>query len=102
MGIGMRSVYWVELLRLIPTKEKLDRGKLDRVLGWFDPEDLRRFEPLVVECDPALNLYLVDGHCRAWAAWATGVEKLPVVVRGQRAAPPTDYFKDLSALQPDG
>ena len=24
--------------------------------------------------------YGLDGHCRAWALWATGVEKAPVVV----------------------
>ena len=80
MGIGMRSVYWVEVLRLIPTTDHLDRLKLDAVLSWFDPEDLSRLEPLTVASDEALNLYLLDGHCRAWALWATGVEMAPVVV----------------------
>ena len=80
MGIGMRSVYWVEVLRLIPTADHLDRAKLDAVLGWFDPEDLSNLEPLTIASDAALNLYLLDGHCRAWALWATGVERAPVTV----------------------
>lgn len=80
MSIGMRSVYWVEVLRLIPTKDHLDREKLDAVLRWFAPEDLRNLEPLKVASDEQQNLYLLDGHCRAWALWATGVEKAPVVV----------------------
>lgn len=80
MGIGMRSVYWVEVLRLIPTADHLDRKKLDAVLRWFDPEDLSNLQPLTVASDEAQNLYLLDGHCRAFALWATGVEKAPVAV----------------------
>ena len=53
----MRSVYWVEVLRLIPTANHLDRTKLDAVLGWFDPEDLSALKPLTVASDEALNLY---------------------------------------------
>lgn len=67
MSIGMWSVYWVEVLRLIPTKDHLDREKLDAVLRWFDPEDLSNLEPLKVASDEQQNLYLLDGHCRAWA-----------------------------------
>lgn len=70
----------MEVLRLIPTKDHLDREKLDAVLRWFDPEDLSILEPLKVASDEQQNLYLLDGHCRAWALWATGVEKAPVVV----------------------
>ena len=97
MGIGMRSVYWVEVLRLIPTTDHLDRLKLDAVLSWFDPEDLSRLEPLTVASDEALNLYLLDGHCRAWALWATGVERAPAVVfaRCTNLSPPTS---DISSL----
>ena len=80
MSIGMRSVYWVEVLRLIPTKDHLDREKLDAVRRWFDPEDLSILEPLKVASDEQQSLYLLDGHCRAWALWATGIEKAPVVV----------------------
>ena len=80
MSIGMRRVYWVEVLRLIPTKDHLDRDKLDAVLRWFDPEDLSILEPLKVASDEQQSLYLLDGHCRAWALWATGIEKAPVVV----------------------
>ena len=80
MGLGMRSVYWVEVLRLIPTADHLNRAKLDAVLDWFDPEDLSNLQSLTVSSDRDLNLYLFDGHCRAWALWATGVEKAPVVV----------------------
>ena len=82
MGIGMRSVYWVEVLRLIPTADHLDREKLGAVLDWFDPEDLSNLQALTVASDEAQNLYLLDGHCRAFALWATGVEKAPVVVSG--------------------
>ena len=100
MGIGMRSVHWVEVLRLIPTKDHLDREKLDAVLRWFDPEDLSNLQPLKVASDEQLNLYLLDGHCRAWALWATGVDLAPVEVE-------TDYLflsawpiKDVSLLMP--
>ena len=48
MGIGIRSVYWVEVLRLIPTAEYIAREKLDAVLSWFDPEDLSLLQPLTV------------------------------------------------------
>lgn len=100
MGIGMRSVYWVEVLRLIPTSNHLDRAKLNAVLEWFDPEDLSRLEPLSVASDQELNLYLIDGHCRAWALWATGVEKAPVLV----CAPCCKTFRlqnDISSLPID-
>lgn len=99
MGIGMRSVYWVDVLRLIPTADHLDRAKLDAVLGWFDPEDLSRLKPLEIASDTDLNLYLLDGHCRAWALWATGVDKAPAVVKDtfaqKRAAFP---LRDISSL----
>ena len=97
MGIGMRSVYWVEVLRLIPTAESIDRTKLDAVLGWFDPEDLSQLQPLTVASDDKLNLYLLDGHCRAFALWATGIEKVPVAIVCN-TAPTTCTFKDISAL----
>ena len=99
MGIGMRSVYWVEVLRLIPTANHLDRAKLDAVLSWCDPEDLSHLEPLCVASDEALNLYLLDGHCRAWALWATGVEMAPVVVSGEAAVFSPLYAADIGALQ---
>ena len=97
MGIGMRSVYWVEVLRLIPTANHLDRTKLDAVLGWFDPDDLSALKPLTVASDEALNLYLLDGHCRAWALWATGVDKAPVVVSSHIAPSPL-WQGDISSL----
>ena len=65
---------------LIPPKNYWDLTELDAVLRWFDPEDLSILEPLKVASDEQQNLYLLDGHCRAWALWATGVEKAPVVV----------------------
>ncbi|MBC5581426.1 hypothetical protein H8S23_07870 [Anaerofilum sp. BX8] len=91
MGIGMRSVHWVEVLRLIPTKDHLDREKLDAVLRWFDPEDLSNLQPLKVASDEQLNLYLLDGHCRAWALWATGVELAPVIVN-DNFLPQKEFF----------
>ena len=97
MGIGMRSVYWVEVLRLIPTADHLDREKLDAVLDWFDPEDLSNLQPLTVASDKAQNLYLLDGHCRAFALWATGVEKAPVAVISS-TVPSATPFRDISAL----
>lgn len=99
MGIGMRSVYWVEVLRLIPTADHLDRAKLDAVLGWFDPENLSPLQPLIATSDPELNLYLLDGHCRAWALWATGVEMAPIVVRdGVCPSRLSELPRDISSL----
>lgn len=97
MGIGMRSVYWVEVLRLIPTADHLGREKLGAVLDWFDPEDLSNLQPLTVASDKAQNLYLLDGHCRAFALWATGVEKAPVAVISS-TVPSATPFRDISAL----
>ena len=97
MGIGMRSVYWVEVLRLIPTADHLDREKLGSVLDWFDPEDLSNLQALTIARDKAQNLYLLDGHCRAFALWATGVEKAPVAVISS-TVPSATPFRDISAL----
>lgn len=74
------EIFWVEVLRLVPTQTALSREKLDKVLSWFNPEDMRGFEPLHVVSDEQLNLLLCDGHCRAFAIWATGVDVAPVVI----------------------
>ena len=100
MGIGMRSVYWVEVLRLIPTAEYIAREKLDAVLSWFDPEDLSLLQPLTVASDNELNLYLLDGHCRAFALWATGIEKVPAVICDNDFRPDFSVRnRDISSLQ---
>ena len=98
MGIGVRSVFWVDVLRLIPTADHLDRDKLDGVLRWFDPEDLSGLQPLAVASDSSLSLYLLDGHCRAWALWATEVEKAPVQVVQTGYHPASALPMDISCI----
>ena len=94
-----KRLFWVEVLRLRPTAVSICRDKIDGVLAWFDPEDLSGFAPLAVGTDGELNLYLLDGHARAFALWATGVDLAPVYIARKDLTPVDAKAADISALE---
>ena len=68
----------MDLLDIQPSQFYLSEEKLERVMKWFDPEDLRNFQPLPVKC---LNgrIIFTDGHTRAYAAYRAGCNKVPLI-----------------------
>jgi hypothetical protein len=61
------------------TQIYLSQKKIEKVLKWFK-KSLEGFEPVPVH-DFLGNgdLYLSDGHTRAFVAWLNGVKEIPVV-----------------------
>lgn len=66
------------LLDIQPSQFYLSEEKLKGVMGWFDPTDMSRFEPLPVKM---LNgrVIFTDGHTRAYAAYRAGCTNVPLV-----------------------
>ncbi|MFC4405570.1 hypothetical protein [Haloarchaeobius iranensis] len=60
-----------------PSQPYLNRGKLDGVLSWFDPDE-PDYDPLpVIERDG--EWALIDGHTRAFGTSLAGADELRVV-----------------------
>ena len=69
------------LLDIQPSQFYLSEEKLERIMEWFDPDDLSNFEPLPIK---RLNgrVIFTDGHTRAYAAYRAGCTHVPLVWDG--------------------
>ena len=77
--MAFQGVRFIEIDRLRLTQMYLSKHKLDGVLSWFN-EDLSGFEPVPVhDFLRDGELYLTDGHTRAFAAWQAGLKTIPVI-----------------------
>ena len=65
------------LTDLQPSQFYISETKYQKVLEWFDPDDLSCFEPIPVRWIDGKPVML-DGHTRAVAALAAGVRKVPL------------------------
>lgn len=63
---------------LQPSQFYISEKKLQKVLTWFDPNDLSCFEPIPVKMLDGRPVML-DGHTRAVAALHAGLERVPLV-----------------------
>ena len=57
----------------------LNEDKLTNIQSWFNPSDLRNFDPLPVHDFGNGKLTLTDGHSRAFLAYTAGIDTVPVV-----------------------
>ena len=57
----------------------LSQKKMDDILTWFQPS-MNNFEPIYVH-DFMKNgdLYITDGHTRAFVAWKYGIKQIPYI-----------------------
>ncbi len=63
---------------LQPSQFYISEMKLNEVLRWFDPNDLKNFEPIPVKrIDGAV--VMLDGHTRAVAACSAGLKRVPLI-----------------------
>lgn len=63
---------------LQPSQFYISEAKLSEVLRWFDPNDLKNFEPIPVKrIDGAV--VMLDGHTRAVAAYGAGLKRVPLI-----------------------
>lgn len=69
----------ISIIKLGISQIYLNEDKISAVKKWFDPHDLRNFEPLPVHDFGNGKLTLTDGHSRAFVAYQTGVAKIPVI-----------------------
>ena len=70
----------IELLRLTdlqPSQFYISQEKLDRIMQWFNPKDLRTFEPISIKMIDGAPVML-DGHTRAVAALQAGLDRVPL------------------------
>lgn len=72
------SLEALTLADIQPSQFYISGEKLRRVLTWFDPTDLRNFEPCPVYEFQGKAVF-TDGHTRAFAAYQAGLTKIPLV-----------------------
>lgn len=72
------SLEALTLADIQPSQFYISEEKLRRVLTWFDPADLRSFEPCPVYEFQGKAVF-TDGHTRAFAAYRAGLTKIPLV-----------------------
>ncbi len=79
-GCGIISFMYRELKlhEFQPSQFYISEKKLKDVHKWFDPGDLSGFEPIPVKMLDGVPV-MTDGHTRAAAAIAAGLERVPYV-----------------------
>ena len=68
----------IKLTDIQPTQFYISEEKLRTIRAWFDPAELTAFEPVPIKMLHG-RIIFTDGHTRAWAAYAAGLERIPLV-----------------------
>lgn len=69
----------IKIINLQPSQFYVSSKKLKNVLKWFNPNDLKNFEPVpIIQIDD--DFVITDGHTRVVAAIKSGLKKIPVVI----------------------
>lgn len=72
------DIHTVTIHDLQPSQFYISKEKLEKVLSWFNPQDLSNFEPIPVKILQD-KIVLMDGHTRIVAALLYNLPKVPLV-----------------------
>ena len=91
----------IKLLDIQPSQFYISAKKLERVMKWFNPNDLSNFEPLPI-FEHGGKIFFTDGHTRALAVFLSGLEKVPLVWDAENEIGITEYKICIKACEGRG
>ena len=77
--MNFNNIKWLKITDLGISQLYLNEQKIKQIQEWFSPNEMENFEPLPVHDFGNGRYTLTDGHTRAYVAYISGLETVPVV-----------------------